>query len=97
MAESQLPIVAVKFADRLPALLAGRPFAGAFHSDDDLSLVGFRFKNADLPQIQWNFEIGHLVESSFLFSEGESVPQFNQREKTTRCGGDPREFLKSQE
>ena len=31
MAEPQQPIVAVKIANLLPALVANRPFAGAFH------------------------------------------------------------------
>ncbi|MDX2034382.1 MAG: hypothetical protein SF339_27150 [Blastocatellia bacterium] len=67
MAESQLPIMAVKISDLLPAFAANHPFTGAFTGNDDLSLVGFGFENANSGQIQRNFKIGHVVESSLLF------------------------------
>ena len=70
MAKPQQAIVAVKISNLLPALVANRPFADAFHGDDDLSLVGFGFDDADLGQIQRNFKIGHLVESSLSVLRG---------------------------
>ena len=57
MAQAQQPSITMELADFRSALPADRPFSCAFHRDDDLSPTQFGIEDADLGQIQGNFNL----------------------------------------